>query len=63
MIELQFDAQINLASQPVLEGLNACLDHRGTIFVPELAREFDVGGSERRCRFFATQNPVRVSEM
>ena len=29
--------QMNLASQSVLEGLNACLDHRGEVLVPLLA--------------------------
>ena len=28
--------ELNLAPQPVLEALNAVLDHRGTLFVPEL---------------------------
>ena len=27
------DPQMNLASQSVLEGLNACLDHRGEVGV------------------------------
>ena len=46
--------ELNLASQSVLEGLNACLDHRGTAYVPELNRSF------RRhpdFRIFAAQNP------
>ncbi len=30
--------ELNLASQAVLEGLNACLDHRGEVFIPELDR-------------------------
>lgn len=47
--------QLNLASQSVLEGLNACLDHRGEVFVPELNRTFTVGHS----RFFGCQNPYR----
>lgn len=34
--------ELNLASQSVLEGLNACLDHRGEIFIPELGRTFQV---------------------
>lgn len=34
--------ELNLASQSVLEGLNACLDHRGEIFVPELGKTFHV---------------------
>ena len=46
---------MNLASQSVLEGLNACFDHRGEIFLPELGRKFkiDTNGT----RFFACQNP------
>lgn len=28
--------ELNLASQSVLEGLNACFDHRGEIYIPEL---------------------------
>ncbi|XP_065288386.1 midasin isoform X3 [Dermacentor albipictus] len=47
--------ELNLASQSVLEGLNACLDHRGEVFVPELNRSFRVG----RSRFFGCQNPYR----
>ncbi|KAH6928548.1 hypothetical protein HPB50_016885 [Hyalomma asiaticum] len=47
--------ELNLASQSVLEGLNACLDHRGEVFVPELNRSFKVGLS----RFFGCQNPYR----
>ena len=46
--------EMNLASQSVLEGLNACLDHRGEVFVPELGQTF------RRhpdFRLFAAQNP------
>lgn len=34
--------ELNLASQSVLEGLNACLDHRGEIYVPELGKTFHV---------------------
>ncbi|XP_060523118.1 midasin [Cylas formicarius] len=48
--------ELNLASQSVLEGLNACLDHRGEVFVPELGRTFRVG---RGTRFFGCQNPMR----
>ena len=46
--------EMNLASQPVLEGLNACLDHRGEAYVSELNQTF------RRhpdFRIFAAQNP------
>ena len=49
--------ELNLASQSVLEGLNACLDHRGVIYIPELDREFKV--NTQSTRIFATQNPVR----
>ena len=28
--------ELNLASQSVLEGLNACFDHRGEVYIPEL---------------------------
>lgn len=32
--------EMNLALQAVLEGLNAVLDHHGTVFIPELGRDF-----------------------
>ncbi|XP_070191391.1 midasin-like isoform X1 [Littorina saxatilis] len=48
--------EMNLASQSVLEGLNACLDHRGEVFVPELCRTFHIQHS--RTRIFACQNPL-----
>ncbi|OQV14305.1 Midasin [Hypsibius exemplaris] len=48
--------ELNLASQSVLEGLNACLDHRGEIFIPELNRTFTV--DTRSTRIFACQNPL-----
>ena len=46
--------EMNLASQTVLEGLNACFDHRGEIYVPELDQTFS-----RHPNFvaFAAQNP------
>lgn len=46
--------EMNLASQTVLEGLNACLDHRGQVYIPELDRTFS-----RHANFvvFAAQNP------
>ncbi|XP_053201397.1 LOW QUALITY PROTEIN: midasin-like [Panonychus citri] len=47
--------ELNLASQSVLEGLNACLDHRGEIFIPELSKTFSV--SKQATRIFACQNP------
>ncbi|RYP06172.1 hypothetical protein DL764_003321 [Monosporascus ibericus] len=46
--------EMNLASQSVLEGLNACLDHRGEVYVSELDRVFK---RHPRFRLFATQNP------
>lgn len=48
--------ELNLAPQPVLEGLNACLDHRGEIFVPELNKTFTVTANTK---IFACQNPLR----
>ena len=47
--------EMNLAPQSVLEGLNAILDHRGTVFVPELGRSFT---KHPNFRIFAAQNPV-----
>ena len=46
--------EMNLASQAVLEGLNACLDHRGQVYVSELDQTFS-----RHPNFvvFAAQNP------
>ena len=46
--------EMNLASQSILEGLNACLDHRGQVYIPELDQTF-----ERHPDFvvFAAQNP------
>ncbi|KAI0223469.1 AAA ATPase midasin [Massospora cicadina] len=48
--------EINLASQSVLEGLNSCLDHRGSVFVPELGRTFD---KAPEFQVFAAQNPLQ----
>ena len=48
--------ELNLASQPVLEGLNSAFDHRGELFIPELNKTFSVGGNGTR--FFACQNPL-----
>ena len=43
------------AGQSILEGLNAVLDHRAEVFIPELGRTF-------RChpsfRLFGAQNPL-----
>ena len=47
--------ELNLASQSVLEGLNAVLDHRATVFIPELGEEFHPPPS---FRVFACQNPM-----
>lgn len=47
--------ELNLAPQPVLEGLNACLDHRGEIFIPELGMTFKV---KEQTKLFACQNPL-----
>jgi len=46
--------EMNLASQSVLEGLNACLDHRGEVYVPELGQTFT---RHPEFRLFAAQNP------
>jgi midasin len=45
--------EMNLASQAVLEGLNAILDHRGTVYIPELKQSFKRNPS---FRIFAGQN-------
>ncbi|KAJ1624016.1 P-loop containing nucleoside triphosphate hydrolase protein, partial [Pavlovales sp. CCMP2436] len=47
--------ELNLAPQPVLEGLNAVLDHRAEAYVPELGRAFR---AHPRFRIFACQNPL-----
>ena len=49
--------ELNLATQSVLEGLNACLDHRAEIFIPELNKTFSV--DSKSTKIFATQNPPR----
>ena len=48
--------EMNLAPQSVLEGLNAVLDHRGSVYVPELGRSFLRHPS---FRIFAAQNPIQ----
>ncbi|RHY65930.1 hypothetical protein DYB30_003550 [Aphanomyces astaci] len=48
--------ELNLASQSVLEGLNACLDHRGTVYIPEIDKSFHCPST---FRVFAAQNPLR----
>uniref|UniRef100_A0A8C0BEF4 Midasin n=1 Tax=Buteo japonicus TaxID=224669 RepID=A0A8C0BEF4_9AVES len=49
--------ELNLASQSVLEGLNACFDHRAEIFVPELGMNFHV--QHKMTKIFGCQNPYR----
>jgi len=46
--------EMNLASQSVLEGLNACLDHRGEVYISELDQSFL---RHPDFRIFAAQNP------
>ncbi|KAL2155988.1 hypothetical protein VTH82DRAFT_732 [Thermothelomyces myriococcoides] len=46
--------EMNLASQTVLEGLNACLDHRGEVYIAELDQVFK---RHPDFRLFAAQNP------
>jgi midasin len=47
--------EMNLAPHAVLEGLNAALDHRGTVYIPELGRSFI---RHPLFRIFAAQNPL-----
>lgn len=46
--------EMNLASQSVLEGLNAVLDHRGEVYISELDQTFH---KHSDFRVFAAQNP------
>jgi midasin len=46
--------EMNLASQSVLEGLNACLDHRAEAYIAELDQTFH---RHQDFRLFAAQNP------
>ncbi|KAF1927453.1 midasin [Didymella exigua CBS 183.55] len=46
--------EMNLASQSVLEGLNAVLDHRGEVYISELDQTFH---KHKGFRVFAAQNP------
>lgn len=48
--------ELNLAPQSVLEGLNAVLDHRGEVYIPELNKTFHL---DNKTRIFASQNPLR----
>ncbi|XP_056150027.1 midasin [Lampris incognitus] len=47
--------ELNLASQSVLEGLNACFDHRAEIYIPELGMSFNV--QHEKTKIFGCQNP------
>jgi midasin len=47
--------EMNLANQSVLEGLNAVLDHRATVYIPELNQSFICPPT---FRIFACQNPT-----
>ena len=47
--------ELNLASQSVLEGLNAVFDHRGEAYIPELDKRFPL---HPQTRVFACQNPL-----
>ncbi|XP_019393298.1 PREDICTED: midasin isoform X2 [Crocodylus porosus] len=49
--------ELNLASQSVLEGLNACFDHRAEIYIPELGMSFHV--QHKKTKIFGCQNPYR----
>ncbi len=51
--------ELNLANQTVLEGLNAVLDHRAEVFIPELGATFRC---PRSFRVFAAQNPLQVRQ-
>ncbi|KAL6704852.1 AAA ATPase midasin [Coniothyrium glycines] len=46
--------EMNLASQSVLEGLNAVLDHRGEVYISELDQKFY---KHKDFQVFAAQNP------
>ncbi|XP_037827489.1 midasin [Lucilia sericata] len=48
--------ELNLAPQSVLEGLNAILDHRGEVYIPELNKTFALN---KQTRVFASQNPLK----
>jgi midasin (ATPase involved in ribosome maturation) len=47
--------EMNLAPQAVLEGLNACFDHREEVFIPEIGLRFHRAPS---FRVFCAQNPM-----
>ncbi|KAJ9591738.1 hypothetical protein L9F63_001674 [Diploptera punctata] len=52
--------ELNLASQSVLEGLNACLDHRGEVFIPEFGKTFHIQSQSNR--LFGAQNPLKQDD-
>ena len=45
-----------LAPQSVLEGLNSCLDHRASVYIPELGASFACPST---FRVFGCQNPLQ----
>ena len=47
--------ELNLASQSILEGLNAVFDHRNEVYIPELNRAFPL---HSQTKIFACQNPI-----
>ena len=47
--------ELNLASQSILEGLNAVFDYRNEVYIPELNRTFSLHSDTR---IFACQNPI-----
>lgn len=49
--------ELNMATQTVLEGLNSILDHRGSIYLPELDKTIY---KHPRFRIFASQNPMSM---
>ena len=51
--------ELNLAPQPVLEGLNALLDHRAEIYIPAIDRLVKCPSS---FRLFATQNEAKKGD-
>ena len=47
---------MNLANQTILEGLNALLDHRAEVFIPELNQTYKCASG---FRIFGAQNPLQ----
>ncbi|OAF71458.1 hypothetical protein A3Q56_00777 [Intoshia linei] len=52
--------EMNLASQAVLESLNACLDHRGCVYIPEIDKSFVL--DRTKTFIFACQNPQKCGD-